>query len=56
MGTYHARPFYYPNNRKLKKSPQNQCISRYCEYCLYIEAVRWKPHFKEEDIVSGKDC
>lgn len=55
MGTYHARSFYYPNNRKLKKSPETQWISQYCEYDLYLEAVRWGLHFKEEDIASGKD-
>jgi hypothetical protein len=56
MGTCHARSFYYPNNRKLKESPQNQWISQYCEYGFYVEAVRGELHFKEEDIASGKDC
>jgi hypothetical protein len=29
VGAHHAWPFYYPNCRKLKKSPQNKGMKHY---------------------------
>jgi len=36
VGTHHAWPFHYSNNREPKESPQNECMKHYFE-CSILE-------------------